>query len=97
MCSFTAEAFLLRLEEPRPPYWLRRVLRLPAWNAQPVANLLAHVQTLGGIIDLLVYYAASAAAGAVGTYHFCSILDHNGVASIAVPAMHCLQMILSAT
>lgn len=40
--------------------------------------MLGHVQTLGGLIDVSVYYAASAIAGAASMYYFISLGGRTG-------------------
>lgn len=80
-CFFVVDAaqvHLLELQEPQQPRWLRSGLKLPEWFVRPVANVLQHARTVGGLIGLSLYYTASAIAGAVTVYYFISLLGSKG-------------------
>ncbi|EIE24684.1 hypothetical protein COCSUDRAFT_46908 [Coccomyxa subellipsoidea C-169] len=76
--TLIAQAQLLRVSGLQQPRWLRSGFRLPKWFVEPVANILGQVQTVGGLIDLSLYYAASAITGAASMYYFTSLLGRKG-------------------
>ncbi len=69
---------MLELQEPQQPRWLRSGVKLPKWFVRPVANVLRHARTVGGLIDLTLYYGASAIAGAATVNYFTSLLGLKG-------------------
>ncbi|CAL8467716.1 g7254 [Coccomyxa elongata] len=76
--TLIAQVHLLEPRDPRQPRWLRSGLKLPKWFVRPVVNVLQHARTVGGLLDLSLYYAASAIAGAVTVYYFISLLGSKG-------------------
>ncbi|BDA42630.1 hypothetical protein COCOBI_03-5230 [Coccomyxa sp. Obi] len=76
--TLIAQLHLLKLQEPQQPHWLRSGLKLPKWFVRPVANVLQHSRTLGRLIDLSLYYAASTIAGAATVYYFTLLLGSKG-------------------